>query len=238
MSSKRAGDMAKIELSQIPQPSPDSTNSGGNNSPIDTVLSPMPGTPKVVPDDEVDTSGKATPKPDEEDQEDEGTDVTNQGTNRREFLRRGATSAWGAVNSVKNGIGNIAMPGGLALPIITLLVLFLLIVQVNGKSRFSWLWLVLTNNAFVDTNPSNPGNADNSGSSTTSNGAGSNFGTTPGTTTIPPGTFGAGNDAGGYGGGTSGDFGSSTGFAGDPNVNGSSGNFGTSAYVSMSQEFV
>jgi hypothetical protein len=62
-------------------------------------------------------------------------------------------SASRALGSVRNGLGNVSMPGGLLAPLLIIVVLFFLLVQVNGHTRFTWLWLVATQNAAI----ANPG---------------------------------------------------------------------------------
>ena len=239
MSERRRADIETIDLAL--QGAPLSANEPigtPDDSPIDTVLAPVPGTPTVVP-----AQGKVSPTgklvvPDEPAAATEGTQETEvqlQGEIRQQnALLNTLSSVWSAAISARNGIGNIPIPGGLTFAILTLLVLFFLIVQVNGKSRFTWLWLVLTGNATVDTNPSNPGTADNANGSTGA--ASGGFATGSTSTPIPAGTFGAGNDAGGFGGGASGNFGGN-GSAGG----GTSGAFSfvaPSTFASMQTELV
>lgn len=221
MSSKRAGDIATIDAVLSAPQIPLDVSSGGS-SPIDTVISPVPGTPTVVPDNDDLSDIKEKREEDElsaeqqalTSQQREEAQLQQMQARQANLLQRGLGSAWSAANSVKNGIGSIAMPGGLATPVITLLILFFLIVQANGKTRASWLWLALTNNAFVDTSSADSSSgSDSSGSGADSSGSGSS---------IPSGTFETpGSGAGGLGGGSSGNFGTST-----------------SAFVNMQQEFV
>lgn len=257
--------MATIELAQqAPQAVANaSASTNSNSSLVDTVLAPMPGTATVVPADDdlsdfirgIRPMSEATTEQkraiaDIKDAEQQAKDASLEQQRQSELLEReekeelsyrksliqrganGINMARGLVDSAKNGIGNIPIPGGLTFAILVLLILFLLIVQVNGKSRLSWLWLVLTNNAFVDTNPSSPAPSDATAPSNGGSGSGSNV------TPIPSGTFGEGNDAGGFGGGASGNFGGPQGFAGNPNVGGASGNFGSaSPSISLAGEF-
>lgn len=46
-------------------------------------------------------------------------------------------------------IGSIPQPGSIVFPLVVLLLLFFLIVPVNGQTRLGWLWAVLTGNAYV-----------------------------------------------------------------------------------------
>lgn len=70
-------------------------------------------------------------------------------------------------------VGGVPIPGDLITPLSVLLIFFFALVVINGHTRLSWLWLVLSGNASITT------------------GAGASFGqpvTTPvsGTTTTPP----------------------------------------------------
>ena len=55
-----------------------------------------------------------------------------------------------AGDSTKNGLSGIKMPGGLTFPVLTLIVLFMLLVRVNGHTRLGWLWLVVTGDAAIE----------------------------------------------------------------------------------------
>src|SRR5579885_3495076 len=46
-------------------------------------------------------------------------------------------------------LGAIPTPGSIALPLILLIFLGFVLLQYNGNSKLIWLWLVLTNNAYV-----------------------------------------------------------------------------------------
>jgi hypothetical protein len=71
-------------------------------------------------------------------------------------------------------IGGIPIPGDLITPLVILLIFFFALVVINGHTRLSWLWLVLSGNAAITT------------------GAGASFGqpttvvTPPGQTVTPP----------------------------------------------------
>lgn len=58
-------------------------------------------------------------------------------------------SAGQAINSVQNGLGDIPAPGGLAVPLIVLMVFLMVLIKINGHTRLTWLWLVLSRNAAV-----------------------------------------------------------------------------------------
>ncbi len=70
---------------------------------------------------------------------------------RRSLLKAQALKAYrtsgAALGSVQNGLGRLPMPTGLWLPVLTLLILTMLLVKINGNTRLGWLWLVVTGNA-------------------------------------------------------------------------------------------
>jgi hypothetical protein len=146
-------------------------------SPIDTILAPVPFAPTILPGEEKLTAkdaAKANKQQQAEDKEafrrqgivgkqyreDEKENFRRQEIFRQQeegfqakqqnLLSKGVGSAVGAVGSIKNGVGRISMPGGLLLPVLTLLILFFLIVPVNGNTRAAWLWLVLSGNASIN----------------------------------------------------------------------------------------
>lgn len=49
-------------------------------------------------------------------------------------------------------IANVPDPGGLAFPLVTLFIFFMILIRINGHSRMEWLWLVLTGNAEIGGN--------------------------------------------------------------------------------------
>lgn len=53
-------------------------------------------------------------------------------------------------------IVKLPQPGGIMTPLVILLVLGFLLFQYNGNTRLQWLWLVLTNNAYVTDTQSAP----------------------------------------------------------------------------------
>lgn len=58
-----------------------------------------------------------------------------------------------AAKSIVRGTGvrlaGIPTPGGITLPLVILLVFFFMLVPVNGHTRMTWLWLVLSGNAMI-----------------------------------------------------------------------------------------
>lgn len=77
-----------------------------------------------------------------------------------------------AINGFQNGVGSLSMPGGIGLPLAALIILLMLLIPVNGKTRFSWLWGVMTGNAAL---PSTVPTATNAASTNTSTGSGGTF---------------------------------------------------------------
>ncbi len=73
-----------------------------------------------------------------------------------------------------DGLGNVATPGSIFLPVSILIVFFLLILPVNGHTRIEWLWLALTGGAKID-----PGAGADFGSTPSTPGGGADFGSTP-----------------------------------------------------------
>ena len=58
-----------------------------------------------------------------------------------------------------DGLGNVATPGSIFLPVSVLIIFFLLLLPVNGHTRIEWLWLTLTGNAHL-TGASTGGSSD------------------------------------------------------------------------------
>lgn len=88
-------------------------------------------------------------------------------------FERIAQSTTQAISSIWKGaqvrLSGLPTPGSLMLPLIVWLILFFLLVPVNGHTRFTWLWLTLTNNAAIqpgasssDTSASTPAAPDTS----------------------------------------------------------------------------
>ena len=72
------------------------------------------------------------------------------------LLNSGKSSASAA--GVK--LSNIPTPGDLTVPLVLLVVFFFILITYNGNTRFQWLWLVLTGNAYVTTSaPNNQGSS-------------------------------------------------------------------------------
>ena len=79
-----------------------------------------------------------------------------------------------------DGLARVSTPGSIFLPVSVLVVFFLLLLPVNGRTRFEWLWLTLTGNAQL-TGAVQGGGADFG--NTTAQGGGADFGTTSFVTT-------------------------------------------------------
>jgi hypothetical protein len=87
-------------------------------------------------------------------------------------------SAGRAIGSIQNGLGRVSMPGGLLAPLLVLVVFFFLLVQVNGHTRLTWLWLVATQNAAIlDPSAGNPTVGGVLGGTSTGGGGSENNGT-------------------------------------------------------------
>ena len=69
--------------------------------------------------------------------------VQDQAFKTAEKAQNVASDAWVSV-------GRIATPGSIWLPIAVLFIFFLLIIPINGYSRFQWLWLAVFGNAKID----------------------------------------------------------------------------------------
>ncbi len=62
----------------------------------------------------------------------------------------------GAVQNAQNivrktdlSLGKVPTPGSIALPLLSLIFLGFVLIQYNGFSKLQWLWMVLTNNAYI-----------------------------------------------------------------------------------------
>ncbi len=54
-----------------------------------------------------------------------------------------------AANTANIRIGGIPTPGNLVVPLVLLLFFVFILITFNGHTRLQWLWLVLTNNAYI-----------------------------------------------------------------------------------------
>lgn len=125
---------------------------------------------------------------------------------KKDAFEQQAQTTVGAVKRIGTGAGvrlaSIPLPGGLTLPLVILFVFFALLIPVNGHTRLTWLWLVLTNNASigVTTGTEQSGNVGQDQSGNTNTGGGTQ------TTGGGPGPIGTilspGNGFGPVGGGT------------------------------------
>ena len=55
------------------------------------------------------------------------------------------------LGKIASGVGSVPIPGDLLLPLSILLLFFFARIAVNGHTRLSWLWLVLSGNATITT---------------------------------------------------------------------------------------
>ncbi len=61
-----------------------------------------------------------------------------------------------SVHAADMRIGSIPTPGTIWLPLLVLLILGFVLLKYNGFSKLQWLWMVLTNNAYVGGNSAPP----------------------------------------------------------------------------------
>ncbi len=52
-------------------------------------------------------------------------------------------------DGVSAKIASLPTPGNIAVPLVVLLVFFFILIQYGNNTRLQWLWLVLTNNAYI-----------------------------------------------------------------------------------------
>lgn len=111
------------------------------------------------------------------------------------FKASARATVQGAKNIVRGTgvtLGNLPQPGSIVLPLVVLIVFFLLLIPVNGHTRFVWLWMVLSGNAVIG--QSSPGSGGDTATPDSGgvNGVGSTAGTAPteSTSTFPALTLG------------------------------------------------
>jgi hypothetical protein len=85
------------------------------------------------------------------------------------FKSSARATVQGAKKIVRNTgvtLGNLPQPGSIVLPLVVLIVFFLLLIPVNGHTRFVWLWMVLSGNATIgQSSPNGSGGSGGSGGS-------------------------------------------------------------------------
>lgn len=87
------------------------------------------------------------------------------------------------VRSTGTTLGNLPQPGSIVLPLVVLIVFFLLLLPVNGHTRFVWLWMVLSGNAVIGQSSPNSGGSTTPAPDSGGTGTGSTGGTAPVVTT-------------------------------------------------------
>ena len=60
-----------------------------------------------------------------------------------------ARNVTSAVHTADMRIGAVPTPGTIWLPLLVLLILGFVLIQYNGASKLQWLWMALTNNAYI-----------------------------------------------------------------------------------------
>lgn len=79
---------------------------------------------------------------------------------QRGAFQASAGRTTGAISGILNGagvrLGSLPTPGSLMLPLVILLVFFMLLLPVNGHTRFTWLWMVITGDAMIGQSTGTP----------------------------------------------------------------------------------
>jgi hypothetical protein len=65
-------------------------------------------------------------------------------------LRRARGGTQRGTNKIKGGLGSIPIPGGIGIPLIIFIILWMALISINGHTRFAWLWLVLSGKAYIN----------------------------------------------------------------------------------------
>ncbi len=60
-----------------------------------------------------------------------------------------ANAGKSTANNASVKIGAIPTPGNVGFPLVLLAIFFFILITYNGNTRLQWLWLVLTNNAYI-----------------------------------------------------------------------------------------
>src|SRR5260370_1503041 len=140
MSTKRADDMAVIEAA---------LNQGLQVTDL-TSGETVTGLADVAPDPAPEkTEEQAKEKTEKQLKEQRELELKRQSLIKRQLQETGRATQQ-VLNSTKNGLSGVKMPGGLTFPLLTLIVLFMLLVRVNGHTRLGWLWLVVTGDAAIE----------------------------------------------------------------------------------------
>jgi hypothetical protein len=177
MSEARLGDMATIDAALINPRSLDPGDIEARKSFIESENEPITDQHEAISSPLTEIAKELSPEQQQKAQEEEENEQLLFRQKQQSLLKAkvAATgqSASRAIGSVKNGLGNVSMPGGLLVPLLTIIVLFFLLVQVNGHTRFTWLWLVATQNAAIAGNTGTGGGDDTGGgvSNASSNGS-------------------------------------------------------------------
>ena len=96
---------------------------------------------------------KAIADTDKEAQEQERKNETPQETlsnlwnGTKATAKKAADGVANATADTRSALERVRTPGSILLPVGILLLLFFLVIPINGNSRLAWLWLVITGNA-------------------------------------------------------------------------------------------
>jgi hypothetical protein len=186
MSEKRRNSMAVIDQTLIDsQREPEKSNAVDDNLKSTVIAAP-------VPDEDEDTQPLTADEQQIKDAQEDllgEEEAEQQRAEIDEEIARQQTTI-GKIGNLKNQasekygdylragnqyVSGLPTPGGIATPLIILIIFLFILIQIGGHTRLQWLWLVLTNNAFVG------GGSNTSTSSTstsTTNGAFGTFGNT------------------------------------------------------------
>lgn len=152
----RAESMATIQAALATQDSAEATRTMPTEMADTALLMPTiaPGVEAPAPITGAITK-KPAEKPKKEQSEEEKLKEQQQKEEQTRFtdFRSNATRTGSALSGILNGAGvrlaGLPTPGSLMLPLIILLIFFMLLLPVNGHTRFVWLWMVLTGDASI-----------------------------------------------------------------------------------------
>jgi hypothetical protein len=155
MSEARLGDMAVIDAALINPRSLDPGDIEARKSLIESDNDPVTGQDQhealSSPITEIvkELSGEEQEAAKEQGTDEKGQLVlkSKQQSLLKQKLQDTGQSASRAAGSIRNGLDRTPLPGGLLAPLLIIIVLSMLLVKYNGHTRFTWLWLVATQNA-------------------------------------------------------------------------------------------
>ena len=155
MSEKRSADIAAIDAALQFGSTPTGTAPTGGDVPgltgpasdlTSDIIAPPPSAATPAQKEEARAKAEADKLLEKYQSEQEALELQRQSLIKRQ-LTDTAQATKRAIGSVQNGLGRVPIPGGLAFPLVTLLILFMLLIKINGNTRIGWLWLVMSGNA-------------------------------------------------------------------------------------------